>query len=507
MNNILPINKVICGDAIEHLKIFPDNYFDSIVTDPPAGIEFMGKEWDSFKNNKRSKGWSQQNKEGGDTFGGFGKKLMPSFYNQTKKDRDNFISYISGIMAEGLRVLKPGGHALVWALPRTSHWTAMALEDAGFEIRDCIYHVFGSGFPKSLNIGKAIDKFQGNEREDLGEHEPFGREGRNGSGKAKFGVEGWETKPKMHLTKGTTEWEGYGTALKPAVECWWLVRKPISEDTVAENVLKWGVGGINIEACRVHTTIEEHEKLNDGRKSNRTIRAGEVAKGFGMKPEGLKDTEQSINGRFPANFIHDGSDEVLAEFPHSKSGAMTKPYKYTNNGFSLGKPTGETKQIHDSNEGSASRFFYCAKPSRSERDNGLTQSIGTKRETPMAGRGQGGLKCEVCGKWKNSGSPCICANPKFIEVKFDSKPNMNNHPTVKSQALMEYLIKLITPPNSIGLDMFAGSGSTLIAYKKLGHRYIGIEIDPEYCKIAEQRLIADLNGNRSLDAYNEYEPK
>lgn len=493
MNNILPINKVICGDAIEQLKIFPDNYFDSAVTDPPAGIEFMGKEWDSFKKNKRSKGWAQQNKDGGDTFGGFGKKLMPSFYSQTKEDRDNFIIYISEIMHEGLRVLKPGGHALVWALPRTSHWTAMALEDAGFEIRDCIYHVFGSGFPKSMDISKQIDKQAGAEREVVGQSNNGSGAQPNNHGKGDTGIGYADGSGKLFdITAPTTpeakQWSGWGTALKPAVECWWLVRKPLSERTVAENVLKWGVGGLNIDGCRVGT--KEDMNPNDFDDSRRSSPKFSGILNGGKDGDFRARVGEVPNGRFPANLIHDGSEEVLAQFPHSKSGAMTKPYKYTNKGFSLGKPTGETKQIHESSEGSASRFFYCAKPSRSERDDGL-DNIGLKQNLHSTH----GIHTDE-GLIHNGRNP-------------ENRQRMvkNHHPTVKSQALMEYLIKLITPPNSIGLDMFAGSGSTLIAYKKLGHRYVGIEIDPDYCKIAELRLIADLNGNRSLDAYNEYEPK
>jgi DNA modification methylase len=475
MNNILPINKVICGDAIEQLKIFPDNYFDSIVTDPPAGISFMGKQWDADK-------------------GG----------------RNAWINWLSNIFIEARRSLKPGGHALVWALPRTSHWTATALEDAGFEIRDCIYHVFGSGFPKSMDISKQIDKQAGAEREVIGKYQrPDGTDRIYENWSSKEEEHLFDTSSKVVTTPSTPEakqWSGWGTALKPAVECWWLVKKPLSEKTVAENVLRWGVGGINIDGSRVpfKNTSDYNEVVNNYKGGiERATNSKETWKlhGGGWKlGEGIEIPDET-KGRFPANLIHDGSDEVINMFPNTKSGAMTKPYKYTNNGFSLGKPTGETKQIHDANEGSASRFFYCAKPSRSERDAGL-QNIKEK----IMGHNRFD-KCAICGGYilQNPDRPsaCRCAKP----VRKDNAMKGNHHPTVKSQALMEYLIKLITPPNSIGLDMFAGSGSTLIAYKKLGHQYIGIEIDPEYCKIAEQRLIADLNGNRSLDAYNEYEPK
>jgi len=433
MNNDLPINKIICGDAIEKLKLFPDNYFDSIVTDPPAGISFMGKEWDADK-------------------GG----------------RNAWIKWLSNIFIEARRVIKPGGHALVWALPRTSHWTGMALEDAGFEVRDIVHHIFGSGFPKSLDISKQLDKQAGAEREIIGQSDRgSGAQPNklNNHAKGDTGIGYADGSGKLFdittpSTQEAKQWSGWGTALKPAVECWWLVRKPLSERTVAENVLKWGVGGLNIDGCRVPT--EDTDKWYNSNYPHKTTGYNESS----YKIDCQRESMSNVKGRFPANLIHDGSEEVLAQFPHSKSGAMTKPYKYTNNGFSLGKPTGETKQIHESNEGSAARFFYCAKPSRSERDAGLDNA--PKR------------KMDESRKEGNPGGD----NPRNRGVH----EHTNNHPTVKSQELMEYLIKLITPPNSIGLDMFAGSGSTLIAYKKLGHRYIGIEIDPDYCKIAEQRL-------------------
>ena len=159
--------KLINDDCLNYLKTLTHNSIDSCVTDPPAGIEFMGKEWDSFKTNKRSKGWAQQGKDGGEGFGGFGKRLRPSFYSQTKNDRDNFIEFITETFIEVKRVLKPGAHCFVWALPRTSHWTATALEDAGFEIRDIVTHVFGSGFPKSLNIEKTTNKIWNKKLENV----------------------------------------------------------------------------------------------------------------------------------------------------------------------------------------------------------------------------------------------------------------------------------------------------------------------------------------------------
>jgi len=193
------------GDNLDYLKKMPDDFIDSLVCDPPAGISFMGKKWDGNK-------------------GG----------------RDSWINWLAEIMAECYRVLKPGAHGLVWAIPKTSYWTGMALEKAGFEVRDCIHFIFGSGFPKSLNIGKAVDKLQGNERDIISEQHRKGRSA---------GILGKETEIIHIHDKGTSEWEGWGTALKPAVENWWLIRKPLSEKTTAKNCLKHKTGGINVDGC------------------------------------------------------------------------------------------------------------------------------------------------------------------------------------------------------------------------------------------------------------------
>ena len=212
-------------------------------------------------------------------------------------------------MREVMRVLKPGGHCFVWALPRTSHWTATALEDAGFEIRDIITHVFGSGFPKSLNIGKAIDKKLGNEREVVGKKENKINLNNVKPGDKSFYDNAWSDKNYIDLdiTKGNSEWEGWGTALKPASEHWILCRKPLSEMSVADNVLKWGTGGINIDGCRV-TTNDKLERVFNETQTNLGI--GEYGKNDGRKTKPtnnlLGTTWTNTQGRFPANFIHDG---------------------------------------------------------------------------------------------------------------------------------------------------------------------------------------------------------
>ena len=324
-------NTIICGDCLEVMKSWPDNCIDSIVTDPPAGISFMGKKWDSDK-------------------GG----------------RDKWIEWLSDIMREAGRLLKPGGHAFIWSIPRTSHRTGFALENAGFEIRDCVYHVFGSGFPKSLDISKAIDKAAGAEREVAGlkmrpdgkamlDARPHGFEGCHEGydrpwrhEREKIVLQASITTPATYDAK---QWDGWGTALKPAVECWRLCRKPLSEQTVVENVLKWGTGGLNIDACRIGIDDVRVFGRRDGTGNQNQWRTGN--KGI---------VTGSARGRFPANLVHDGSEEVLAEFakPGDRRPAGTVSKRNTANGmFGLGHD-GKENVIHN-DRGSAARFFYCAR--------------------------------------------------------------------------------------------------------------------------------------------------
>lgn len=422
----------------------PENSIDSIVTDPPAGISFMGIEWDHNKGN-----------------------------------RDNWIKWLSEIFIEAKRILKPGGHAFVWGLPRTSHWTAFALENAGFEIRDCVYHIFGTGFPKSLDISKAIDKQAGAKRKIIAtiNKKPSASSDCN---------EGWvrpwaEGKTTMDITAPETQeakkWEGWGTALKPAVECWWLIRKPLSEKTVVENILKWGVGGLNIETGRIKLAgIEKHKTAGNHMGVNSEIYGYWDKKGKNpIHIERLKNGENpryDNQGRWPANLIHDGSDEILAEFAKagikaSNSGTPFTRKKYAGGvtgGFTSGCKDKQTVSFYG-DKGSAARFFYCAKASKQERDMGIN---GVKDNyDSRIGNGIGG------------------AHPKDGKRR---RPQKNCHPTVKPLALMQYLIRLITPINGTMLDIFAGSGSHCVAAKQLQINFIGIELNPEYIEIARKRV-------------------
>jgi len=412
-------NKVICGDSLKVLKRMPENCVDSCVSDPPYGINFMGKKWD---------------------------------YDVPAVE----------VWEELLRVLKPGAHILIACGTRTQHRMAVNIEDAGFEIRDLVSDLYsrsealrkltqtltreqlkllqlalgndniccwayGSGFPKSLDIGKAIDKQAGAEREVVSKRtdgvsspgistkRPTKNEG--------IWVKGFDiTSP---ATPEACQWDGWGTNLKPAVELWTLARKPLSEKTIAENVLKWGTGGLNIDECRVEHN--EPEKI-----TNRTAPKSNGEKMGMFKSNGLLASPND-RGRFPANLIHDGSDEVVSLFPNTTSGSHNPHIQGSRAGFN----TCEYNTFgNNGDSGSAARFFYVAKASRAERGDG------------------------------------------------------NIHPTCKPVALMRYLIELITPPDGLTIDSFLGSGTSAVAAYELGRKFIGIERELKYVGISRRRLDA-----------------
>ena len=385
-------NKIIWGDCLLELKELKDNSIDSIVTDPPYGLSFMGKKWDYE---------------------------VPSVE----------------VWKECLRVLKHGGHLLSFAGSRTYHRIAVNIEDAGFDIRDQIMWIYGSGFPKSLNIGKQIDKLQGNEREVIGVDEvaisKFRSETKRGisnchnfNEKHDKGRGGYVNPQEVGIiTKGNTPHEGWGTALKPAHEPIVVARKPLSEKTVALNVLKWGTGGINIDGCRVGT---EMIKCSNDIRSLQKWKEQD-----GRKHKELVNPEPTFNqGRFPANLIF---DEEAGRMLDEQSGA--------------------------------SRFFYCAKASKSERNKGCDGLEELEVHRYNAGIGEG----------KNPEAPTL---------------DNNNHPTVKPIKLMRYLVRLVTPKGGLCLDPFIGSGTTAIACKLEGFDYLGIEREADYIPIAEARIKA-----------------
>ena len=369
------------GNNIELLKQLEDNSVDSVVTDPPYALNFMNKKWDAD---------------------------VPSVE----------------FWKEVLRVLKPGGHILSFGGTRTYHRMVVNMEDAGFEIRDQIMWLYGSGFPKSHNIGKAYDKKMG----------------------------GVEDNPYQHM----------GTALKPANEPICLARKPF-KGTVVDNVIQWGTGGINIDECR----ISHNEPI-------KVIKAQEGGnKVYGQAGRREDTTELKEEGRFPANII---LDEEAGKILDEQSGIVSQGHwpKGETKGFGEfggGETTYEGVGPKDKTKSGASRFFYTAKVSKKERNMGcdmLEETTSDKIGSTYAG---------------NQTSSKIGGNPDKA-----TQPKKNNHPTVKPVSLMTYLCRLITPKGGVVLDPFMGSGSTGISALLEGFRFIGMEMDEDYFNIAETRI-------------------
>lgn len=464
--------KLILGDSLEKLKELEDNSVDSIVTDPPYHLVSIVKRF-----GKENSAPAKYGKDG--SFGRLSKGFMGKQWDGLDENGIGIAQNVE-LWEECLRVLKPGGYLLAFAGTRTSHRMACAIEDAGFEIRDMIAWVYGSGFPKSHNIGKAVDKLQGNERKVLDYAiRPDGSNPRTNV-KAHSAQFGNSDSNDQRPTKGNSPYEGWGTALKPALEPITVARKPISEKTVALNVLKYGTGGINIDGCRVEYT-ETNKPIPQLAQNKREIKTDNGMYGGNSFTESKTKSTigGSLDGRFPANLIHDGSDEVVGLFPDTGKGNNGIPYNYAgteyNNKdtsmFNGDKPQAPSN-FNDS--GSASRFFYCAKASKSERNKGL-EEFEEKQTT-----GGGGLT--------NVGD-------KFGSIK---AKQTNSHPTVKPISLMRYLVRLVTPKGGIVLDPFMGSGTTGIGAKLEGFDFIGIEREEEYIKIAEARINAWQKDNKLL---------
>lgn len=455
-----------CGDCLEVLKALPDDSIDSVVCDPPYGLEFMGKEWDApWKNGQETGGKRtgfgkpdgskfRQNRGtpafgvtgnptcgncGGDKYRNGPRKCscdQPKFPNQTAVQMRTFQGWCESWARELLRVLKPGGHLLAFSGTRTYHRMVCAIEDAGFEIRDQVGWAYGSGFPKSHDVSKAIDKAAGAEREKIAVGAPVKRmipgADQNGNGSwIKDNGRVYQPGKEIPATPEAAEWEGWGTALKPSWEPIVLARKPLI-GTVADNVLTYGTGALNIDGCRVETT----ESLNGGAyaaQGSRAPMAGDERNGaaLGMFQPGKTAVAEFAQpaGRWPANLIHDGSDEVVECFP-SEAGAAAPVYKRNADKFrnTFGAFAGnvdEQGSTFQGDSGSASRFFYTAKADSEDR-------LGSK------------------------------------------------HPTVKPIDLMQYLVRLITPKGGTVLDPFAGTGTTGEAAWREGMKAILIEREEEY---------------------------
>jgi site-specific DNA-methyltransferase (adenine-specific) len=425
--------QILLGNNLDVLPTLPDNSVDSIVTDPPYELGFMGKKWDS-----------------------------------------SGIAYSVELWQQCLRVLKPGGHLLSFGGTRTYHRVAVAIEDAGFELRDSIAWLYGSGFPKSMDVSKAIDKAAGAEREVIGTKiaSPKGISQAESRSDSAAGAYGGETK-EIDITAPSTleakQWEGWGTALKPAFEPIIFARKPI-EGTVANNVLKWGTGGLNIDGSRIGT-----ESIESGRAG----RAEASSNSYGA---GLMGTEKaSVQGRWPANIILDPyTAELLDEQSGDRPGGNfpTQRGAGVATGFGLGKPTqGGARKMNDS--GGASRFFYVAKASKRDRNEGL-DDLEAKTASEMTGRKEGSAGLVMKHEDGSDKANAYAGTTGAARQNF--------HPTVKPTSLMEYLVKLVTPPGGVVLDPFTGSGSTGKAAILQGFDFIGIELTEEYLPIIQGRL-------------------
>jgi site-specific DNA-methyltransferase (adenine-specific) len=390
------------------------NSVDSIVTDPPYELGFMGKSWDSTG-----------------------------------------IAYSVKMWDEALRVLKPGGHLLAFSGSRTYHRMVCAIEDAGFEIRDQIMWVYGSGFPKSLDVSKAIDKQSNVQAEVLSEVPAYGI---GGNGTFNGHTENATAKVTAPTTDKAKQWAGWGTALKPAHEPIVLARKPLI-GTVATNVIIHETGALNIDGSRV-----DGREVSQSRGSKTTS-----AVYSNINVESLTNAYPQELGRWPANFIHDGSDEVVELFPDTGKAKPERNGKKGGSGFGFfddDKTANTQGRWPADSGGSAARFFYCAKASKKDRNEGLDGFAEVRESDRLKDDGVGG------------------DNPR----NRSNNARANHHPTVKPTELMRYLVRLVTPPNGTVLDPFMGSGSTGKAAVLERFSFIGIDQSADYLEIAMARI-------------------
>jgi len=418
---------ITVGDCLDTLRAMPDASVDAVVTDPPYGL---GREPDP---REVLAAWLD------------GAEYQPGGRGFMGKAWDAFVPS-PVVWSECLRVLKPGGHLLAFAGSRTYDWIVMGVRLAGFEVRDQLLWLYGSGFPKSLNVSKAIDRAAGAEREVVGKAQSWNRPESTDGHTARM-----NTSPGIYditapATEAARQWNGWGTALKPAHEPIVLARKPLS-GTVAHNVTTHGTGAINVDGCRVGS---------EGGVGHVVAQGDPQAEGWGTRKPVFDNT---VRGRFPANVLHDGSPEVLAGFPVTSSGVFAS--RKTRGIWSSEAAEQSVRVTGDT--GSAARFFYHAKASRAERERGLTH-----REPETVGDGR-----------------AVAADNAYQRGKTERR---NVHPTVKPVAVMRWLVRLVTPPGGVVLDPFTGSGTTGIAATLEGFRFIGCELSHEYADLARGRI-------------------
>jgi DNA modification methylase len=430
------------GSMLDMLEVIQPNSIDSIVCDPPYELSFMNKGWDNCG-----------------------------------------ISFNPDTWKKCYEVLKPGGYLLAFGGSRTFHRMAVAIEDAGFEIRDTIMWLYGSGFPKSMDVSKALEA-----KEKYGKTNTVAKKQVEQSGNGKEykikqtnnGVMGEivETTRKAYIpsTELAKQWQGWGTALKPAYEPVIVARKPF-KGSLVDNIIENGVGGINIDECRIPTTYEDIKTIERKTTENKTVN---TIVSFNASRLRIQKENYKL-GRFPSNIIHDGSEEVISGFPQSK-GASSQNNRSNGSiyrGQSLQESSTKLEGYREwyNDDGSASRYFYCAKASKKDRDEGL---FDYKEEKTTDG--------------------CIRSNQETAR-KFgaNSALRKNIHPTVKPCELMQYLVRLVSPKGATILDPFMGSGSTGKAVmfenreRNANYKFIGIDLEEKYCQIAIARIDYALN--------------
>lgn len=456
--------ELIQGDCIEVMRTFQENSFDTLICDPPSGTNFMGKNWDHHSR------YAPQTDKGQCV-------LHALTLLQLEPWAAGFVAFTTDWAVEALRVLKPGAMGLVWALPRTSDLTGLGLRLAGFKVRDNVYHLFGSGFPKSHDISKAIDRAAGADREIIGKNQYANRgAGING---ATFKYDGSTADRRGDITAPVTnaaqEWQGWGTALKPAVEEWILIQKPL-EGTYAQNALAHGVAGLWIDGCRVETDGRPLKEIDPKPTDNNTYNG----RMNGSLSGGSRHAGTTTQGRWPANLL---LDQSAADTLDTQSGKLTS-----------GKPSAGNTRTRDAiyghfserslngyaDTGYASRFFtvlpdeqrfcYTAKASTNERNEGLDPIEAHQRDAS-----------------RNAEQPSMnggAGNP----YNRGAAPVKNSHSTVKPISLMRWLVRLTkTPTGGKVLDPFVGSGTTIVACLLEGRHCTGIEREDEYIPIARHR--------------------
>jgi DNA modification methylase len=416
---------VLFGSCLDRLPELADNSVDAVVCDPPYELGFMGKSWDS-----------------------------------------SGIAFNSAVWAECLRVLKPGGHILAFGGSRTWHRIAVAVEDAGFEIRDSIAWLYGSGFPKSLDVSKAIDKASGYQGAVIGtELVDVGMQGGHmHTGRERSVVERSVVERSVEAQK----WQGWGTALKPAFEPVIVGRKPLV-GTVAANVLVWGTGGLNIDGTRIGTESTQ-------------INVYESRRFFVDTQVGNQYESKIVQGRWPSNVM---LDEVTAGLVDEQSGVLksgANPVRRGSDGtrgvYAEFAGQSDVSPARGADSGGASRFFYVAKSSKRDRNEGL-DGLGAQE---IGGKGNGLARtCVTCRASVLDG--CDCPDRTFA-----NPARQNFHPTVKPTDLMRQLVRLVTPPGGVVLDPFTGSGSTGKAAILEGFQFIGCELTKDYLPIIQGRI-------------------